>query len=254
MKDTKFKRIQCLDRALDILNAVATGHCRTVNEIASLVGLNQSTVYNIVKTLEARRFIDCQDGSYAIGSSLGLMANSWDLAGNIPHLAKPILEEVAEKTGEGVCVTMLAGLHAEIINMLPGARQVSVQFVHRTWRYPLNLGTGRLLVALGNPADWERHIQRHLKDAPKNLGERGWDQGRWERHFEELRRQGFVILRISSGEQDGEDIGAVAAPLRSRSGALVGVLGSSCPAERASEKHLASMKDSIVAAIAKNPL
>lgn len=253
MKNTKFKRIQCIDRALDILNAVVAGNCRTVNDIASHVGLNQATVYNIVKTLESRGFIDNRNGCYGIGSNLGLLASNWDMSVNLPLLTKPILEEVSAKTGEAACVTILNGLQAEIVNLSPGIRQVSVQFLHRFWSHPLNLGTGRLLIALGNSSDWPNHIHRHLQESPRNRGECNWDYRRWEKHLNILKAQDFVILRISP-ELEAEEIGAVAVPLRSANGAVIGVIGSSCPLNRASDEHLLFMKDSIVLAIRHNPI
>lgn len=253
MTEIKFKRIQCLDRALDILAAINGAELKTINEIASKVKLNPSTAYNIVKTLESRGFVSCENGNYEIGSKLGLMASGWDIVKNLPVLSKPILEEVRDKTGEGVCVTILSGKQAEIVTLMPGTRQVAVQFLHRTWNYPLNLGTGRLLVALGDPADWPQHINKHLKEGPKNLGEREWDFEKWQACLEELRAQDFVSIHISPG--DGEEaIGAVALPLRNAAGRLIAAVASSCPMNRATKEHMRFIKETIAAAIKNNPL
>ena len=251
--NTKFKRIQCIDRALDILNAIKDGKLTTVNAIASQVGLTASTVYNIVKTLESRGFIGNENGRYEIGAKLGLLASNWDLAGSLPTLTKPILEEINSRTGESVCVTILKGLQAEIITLMNGTRQVSVQFLHRTWNYPLNLGTGRLLVALGNPADWPLFIQKHLQDGPKNFDESDWNTQKWQNHLERLRDQDYVILRISPS--DGEaSIGVVAVPLRSANRSLIAAIGCSCPNKRATDKHLRFIKDAIISGIANNSI
>ncbi len=243
-----FKRIQCLDRAIDIISAVSGGRFSSINDIAMKVGLNQSTAYNIIKTLESRGFIACENGVYGIGARLGLLASSWDLAGNLPLLSKPILEEVNAKTGEAVCVTIMNGFQAEIVNLMPGRHQVSVQFLHRMWDYPLNLGTGRLLIALQDPSEWRKHIERHLNEAPRNWAERDWDYRSWEFHLSELRAQDFVILHIKP-DSNSEEIGAVATPLRMEDGRVLAVIGSSCPYSRADSTHLVSIKDAIVAAI-----
>lgn len=253
MKTTKFKRIQCIDRALDILAVIAADKPQTVNEIAGKAGLNTSTAYNIVKTLETRGFVAGGNGRYEIGHQLGLMASNWDIAACLPVLTKPILEEFSQKLGEAVCVTILRGMHAEIVNLIPGTRQVSAQFLHRDWKYPLNLGTGRLLIALGDPEEWQAHIERHLLDGPRNEGERNWDARQWHKHFEQLRHQDYVSLQIvpSDGE---ESIGAVAVPLRSPQGVVLAAIGSSCPQSRATHDHLLAVRKALLAAIAGNPL
>jgi len=251
--DTKFKRIQCLDRAIDILEAVASGKLRTVNEIGGQAGLNQSTAYNIVKTLEARGFIGIVDGIYKVGPRLGMMASNWNSTESLPLLTKPILEEVNKKTGESVCVTIMNGSEAEIINLMQGIRQVSVQFLHRNWSYPLNLATGRLLIALGPEQDWARHIKRQLSCELKNRGEKNWDAEKWESHLRNLREQDFAIIRIEPAVE-ADAIGAVAAPFRNARGALMGVIGSSCPKSRASDEHLLFMKTCIANAINSNPI
>ena len=251
--EAKFKRIQCIDRALDILDAVSNGKCRTISEIGACVGLNQATAYNIVKTLDARGFICCPEGVYKLGPKLGLLASNWSLADSLPLLTRPILEEVIAKTGEPVCVTVMNGLQAEIINLMQGIRQVSVQFLHRTWNYPLNLATGRLLVALGKESEWPLHIKRQLQCELKNKAECDWDSQRWQSELEKLRIQDFVILKIAP-ETEAEEIGAVAVPIRNASGIVVGVIGSSCPLNRATTEHLKAMKDAITVAIASNPL
>ncbi len=253
MKETKFKRIQCVDRAIDILDAVGRGGCRTINDIAGRVRLNPATVYNIVKTLAVRGFINEASGDYAIGSKLGLMASRWDVTKELPLLAAPIIEEINRMTGEAVCVTIMAGMRAEIVNLMPGSRQVSVQFLHRAWKYPLNLGTGRLLVALGDKDDWERFIEKHIEGGPKNLSEKKWDGKTWRMQLDKIRSQGHVIVRIVPEGED-EEIGAVACPLRAPNGALVAAIGCSCPISRATDAHLAFIKETIYAAIAENPL
>ena len=253
MKEVKFKRIQCVDRAVDILNAVSTGNCHTINDIAKSVSLKSATVYNIVKTLASRGLIIDGHGSYEIGPKLCLLASSWDIVKSLPLLAQPILDEVNKKTEEAVCVAILVGTRAEIVNLMPGMRQVSAQFLHRIWNYPLNLGTGRLLIAMGNEADWPLHIEKQLQEGPKNRDERDWRVDKWRRHLEEIRRQGYVILRINP-EQEGEELGAVAVPLRSTNNSIIAAIGCSCPISRATDAHLAFIKDTIFTALKNHPI
>jgi DNA-binding IclR family transcriptional regulator len=248
-----FKRIQCLDRAIDILAVIADEHPATVQDIALRVGLNPSTAYNIVKTLESRGLISNDAGRYAVGATLGLMASSWDVSGSLPMLTRPIFELYRSTVGEAACLATLRGQHAELLNLVDHAGQVGLQFVHRTWNYPLNLGVGRLLVALGDPADYPHHIERQLRDGPRNQGEKDWDFPRWLAHLESLRDQDSVILRIVPG--DGADpIGVVAIPLRTTRGALLGAIGSSCQLDRASDGHLLEMRTALAEAIAKHPI
>ena len=69
---TEDKGVQSIDRALDIIEAVAeAGRPMGLTEIANQVGLHKSTAYRIIETLFQRGYLAKTDeGSYKIGLKL----------------------------------------------------------------------------------------------------------------------------------------------------------------------------------------
>ena len=149
MDQPKFKRIQCIDRALDILQIVASGNSRTIAELAAAAGLNNATAYNIVKTLMARGFITGNNGFYQIGSTLGLMAQKWDVRTELPQLVRPMLLEIARRLhNDHVSVSMQSGGRVETAMLMPDSPgKYNSQFLRRVWDDPLFTASGRVLTA-----------------------------------------------------------------------------------------------------------
>lgn len=241
MDQPKFKRIQCIDRALDILQIVASGNSRTIAELAAAAGLNNATAYNIVKTLMARGFITGNNGFYQIGSTLDLMAQKWDVRTELPQLVRPMLLEIARRLhNDHVSVSMQSGGRVETAMLMPDSPgKYNSQFLRRVWDDPLFTASGRVLTAFHDEKFWMKTIERHLEHGTPNLLEKDWDPYRFYKHLEEIRSRSRVTMRIQN--TSGEITGAVAIPLFSPSGVLLGAVGASCLEEEASPEHLADM-------------
>lgn len=65
------KNIQSLDRALDIIEAVAVGEKMSLTDISNSVNLSKSTTFRILSTLTDRKYIQkTEDGKYKLGLKL----------------------------------------------------------------------------------------------------------------------------------------------------------------------------------------
>jgi len=239
-KDAKFKRIQSINRAIDVIGHIARSKRLTMNQIAEKMGLTVSTLYNIVKTLSSRNYLTNIGGAYQLGTELGILGTSWDMQASIPQLAQPLLAEINQKTGEATCVTILTGTRAEIISMLESTSEVSAKFTLRLWECPLYLATGRILVAFGDEGAWEGIIDSHLRNGMKGAEETDWNYEKWCSHLHDIRRDGFIILK-SRGHVD-----SVAVPFFSSSGNLLASIGASCPSFRSGDEKLKNMLDIIL--------
>ncbi len=250
--ESKFKRIQCIDRALDIIEAAASGEYRTVSELAEAVKLNGATAYNIVKTLMARDFLIEKNGTYQIGHKLGLMAQKWDIASGLPTLVRPLLAEIGRILGnEHVSVAMRSGGGIETVMLMPDTpEKYHNQFLYRDWDDPLILAAGRVIVAFEEEKDWMKTIENHLNKGCMNLLEKEWNHYNFYKHLEEIRSCGGVTLRIQN--PSGNTFGAAAAPIFSPAGVLLGAIGASCLAEEATGEHLGEMLNIIKDTIANN--
>ena len=252
-REIKFKRIQCLDRALDIITLTSEARGLTMNELAEKMGMKVSTVYNIVKTLSSRGFLANKGGKFEIGPVLGLTASQWDVENALPHLVEPILEEIRDVTGDAACVTVpLSGNQAEIITLQGGDRDVSSRYAHSTWKYPLYIATGRVLVAFGPGEQWNDIIDNQLKNGPVADAEKDWSYDRWYEHLLRIRDDGYVIIPARR-KKEGR-VSAVGVPIFNPAGNLLAAIGASSRIGRATPEHLEEMKNVVLAAIRHNPL
>jgi DNA-binding IclR family transcriptional regulator len=253
-QEIKFKRIQCLDRALDVITLLSETHGLSMNEIAQKMNLKVGTVYNIVQTLTSRGFLSNVNRRFEIGPSLGLAASRWDIEGALPHLVAPILSEINEKTGDLSCVTIpVNGHQAEIITPQKNSSDVSMRFTHTTWRYPLYIATGRILVAFGSNEVWDEIINEQLASGPVASAEKGWTHADWYEHLLKIREDGYVIITPRRPSEGG--VSGVAVPFFNPAGNLLASIGASTRKSSSQlDQHLHSMKESVAAAISNNPL
>src|SRR6187431_2717367 len=103
-------RVQSVERAAALLRAVAaaTGPAGSATALAESVGLNRTTTWRILTTLEQQRLValDRDTGWYSLG--FGLI----DLAGqaggaSLAHSARPVLQQVAARSGETAALAVL---------------------------------------------------------------------------------------------------------------------------------------------------
>ena len=105
-------RIQSIDRAADLLAAIAAAPApATAPELADVCGLNRSTAWRILATLEYHGLVerDPDTSRYRLGFAVLQLAAA---AGHEPlvRLARPVLRRLADATGETVNLAVARGL------------------------------------------------------------------------------------------------------------------------------------------------
>lgn len=106
-------RVQSVDRALNLLDAVAAASPRgeTAAELAVQCGINRATAWRLLVTLEAHGLVerDPSTNRYKIGLALMRMSAAAGYDGLVRR-TRPVLERVSEQTGETAALA-IAGLH-----------------------------------------------------------------------------------------------------------------------------------------------
>lgn len=96
-------RVQSLDRAAALLNAVSAGspEGRSVAELAAECGLNRATAWRLLATLEHHAMVERDPGSnrYGIGFAIARMATTAGVEGLIRR-SHDVLEQLCRDTGE----------------------------------------------------------------------------------------------------------------------------------------------------------
>ena len=130
--------VQSVERAAVLLRAVASasGQAATATALAETVGLNRTTTWRLLSTLEHERLVslDRDTGRYSLG--FGLV----DLAGqagdaSLARGARVVLQRIAGQTGETAALAVMRdGVLTYVAEAVAGTI-VSEIFV-RPWRAP----------------------------------------------------------------------------------------------------------------------
>jgi DNA-binding IclR family transcriptional regulator len=160
--------IQSVDRSARLLHAIATSrHPLSVAELADACGLNRSTTWRLLTTLEHHGLVERDDVSqrYAIGYGLVRLA-----AGKTDHailirLARPVLERIAAETEETVnlSIALPSGM-VVCIDQVDSVPLVGVNWLDRPLPWHCT-SAGKLHLAYLPPAEVEAYLARARLEA-----------------------------------------------------------------------------------------
>ena len=216
-------RVPVIERMVEILGHLerADGH-PTVRDLATSSGVPRSTVYRILNTLEAHRFVvrSGNDGGYRLGSRLVTLASSvpegaqWQ---QLAETAQPWLERLASEVGETTKLSVLDGDAALCIAVARGTSPFTVAAM-RGGRYPLHAGAAsKILLSAMDQEQRDSILSVPLASyTPSTIT----DAKLLRQELQRVRRNGFAEDR---GEHNA-NIVAVAAPLVDYPGHVVAAI------------------------------
>ena len=240
------KTIQSVDRAFAILEAMARRRGEvTLSHICEETGLNASTCHHIIKTLMARRYVrqGTGRGRYMLGSQLVVLAEAVNMKAELPGRARPILEALNRVTEEAVHLAVLEG--DEMITLVKRearhALRVDSGSIGKS-RAMHATATGKILLS-----GLEEDEVRRLVDL---YGMRAFtantctDIGALLRELAEVRTRGHSEDR----EEFQYYVVCLGAPVRDASGRIIASISVSTPINRATEEHLETVRQEVLAA------
>ena len=147
----KVSRERGIDRAIDILDCLQEhGQPIVINELAAVMGAPRSTIYQMSKVLLDRSILDSYSGGRVfLGRKLFLYGSSVSKKYSLIEIAKPHINELAEKLGETVELNGLVDWKQGILYAAEGKRPYfySLKKGDGYPSYPLPLtSSGRFLI------------------------------------------------------------------------------------------------------------
>jgi len=203
--------LRTADRALQVLQQFRRrGETRTVTEIAAGLGLHRSTASRLVSTLHARGFLERASGE---GLRLGpetVRLGAIAIAGSeLLAVAQPIMDALAQETGEAVTLAVAAGAQVLTVAEADGKHFVS----SRNWigvETPAHCAAdGKVLLAfeaLSPPSEPCARLTAATITDGLSL----------QRELAQVRRRGFATAR---GELE-QGLNGVAVPIWSAGGCV----------------------------------
>lgn len=229
--------VQSVDRALDILEAFNYSKEELgVTELSHKLDLHKNNVFRLLATLEVRGYIeqDKKTGNYRLGLKTFEVANVFLYHLGLRRQARPILEELVNRSNETAYLGVTDG--PEVVYVLMHETSQTVRVVprlgHRLPAYCTASGKVQLayesadrLARLFREHPLRKHTE-HTIDSLDALVD----------HLREVARLGFAV----DNEELEYGVRCVAAPVRDYSHRVVAGVGLSGPISRFSLERIAS--------------
>jgi IclR family acetate operon transcriptional repressor len=222
-------RVQSLERALDLLEALATADELGVSELAARTGLVPSTTHRLLGTLVSRGYAaqSPTSGRYLMGYKLlELTSGLQDRLDRLRTAARPHLEAIQAETGETTNLVVLEGRNAVYIESVSGTRSVRL-FTEIGHAIPAHSsGSGKALLAWRTPADVEALLDGASMPAstPRTLT----TLEALQEDFGRIRKRGYA----TDNEEHEIGVACVATPIFDHAGLPVAAISVSGPTPR----------------------
>ncbi len=211
-------------RALALLEALRESEEDLgVNELARRIDVSPSTASRLLGTLESAGLVQREGlGPFRLGLGLVTLADRVLARLDLRALARPVLVELMERTGETATLSVPGEREAITVDSVPS--RSSVVSMARLGRPSVAHATavGKVMLAFGGgPLPREREMAALT-------GKTITDRDRLAAEVHAVRRRGYGTV---FGERE-VDVNAIAAPVFGRTGALAAILGLQGPASR----------------------
>src|SRR5438445_8375870 len=110
-------KVQSLDRALEILKLLGSEPEMRVTDLARRLEVHKSTVFRLLSTLQEHGLVEQNPSTekYRLGYGLVRLAGSVVSELDLARVARPVLEELALRSGETVNLAILQG--SQVVNI-----------------------------------------------------------------------------------------------------------------------------------------
>lgn len=220
MKRGSHTGVAAVDRALKILNAFSEqDSALTLAELASRTGLYKSTILRLAGSLERGGMLRrLQDGRSRLGPALLKLGNTYRKSFRIDEYAQPILEALADKTGESASLYVRDGDKRICLVRVNSRQHRVLHYVTPATALPLETGAAGQVIM--------RHTQRMASTTPDG---------------------GALVVSASNRKSD---TAAIACPVFGAQG-FVGALSLAGPRTRFTEESVRVMSADVLDAAAR---
>ena len=146
--------VQSVERAFDLLEALAGGDELGVTELATRTGLVPSTAHRLLATLTKRGYVthSSNSGRYVLGYKVVEVANGLKHSlSRLRAVSRPHLESIQKATGETSNLVVLDGDRVIYVDQVEGSRSVRMFTIVGAAAMAHTTASGKAILAYGPP-------------------------------------------------------------------------------------------------------
>lgn len=218
--------IAAVDRALDLLEALARTGPAPLAVLAEAAGCTRTAGFRLLRTLQARGFAiqDEARGLWRLGARWSVLGRAAAEQGALAATAMPLLASLGKASNENVYLRVRDGMESETVAIYQTDPVLRI-YTEVGKRLPLHAGSSRLLLAYAPEAVQTQVLAQRLpRFTPATRTDSAWIAADLQR----IRTRGYLVTsdEIVAGAV------SVAAPVRDASGQVVAALSISAPSMR----------------------
>ena len=223
---------QTLFRGLDVLEAVSGGTIGLA-ELAEQLGLTRSTTHRLASALVERRYLTFAPGEgYRLGPKLLELGYNANLQMDVPRVARPYLQELADASDDTIHLGVLEEWRALYLDKIPGRRRIEISS-RVGERQPLTTtGLGKALILDESESRWRELWKTECGNKASSAD---WET--WLKRMRGYAQQGYAF----DLEENEDRIRCVAAPIRKAGGRIVAAISVSGAAQYLSDARMATL-------------
>jgi DNA-binding IclR family transcriptional regulator len=235
--------VQSVDRALLVMEILATLGQAGVTEIAAELGVHKSTVSRLISALEARGYVEqlSDRGKYRLGFAIARLARSTSAQLDLVKQSQPACDALALESGETTNLAVLDG--DRIVNIAEAIGPAGIAL--RTWVGQScaahTTSSGKVLLAALDRAELRERLGTRLESFTDHTLT---TRAALEAELDVVRKQGWASVR----EELEVGLNAVAAPVYDADAQVVAALSVSGPSYRLGEDAFESTAKRTIAA------
>lgn len=208
-------------------------HGLTVADLVALCGLERPTVHRIVQALERQGLLARPEGSkrYVLGDYCRQLAAAFADRSDLRSVCEPILQGVAEDTGNSAFLIGRVGFESICLARVIGSYTVQVLTVNVGMRQPLGPGAGGLAI-LGALSTAEQ--DQCIRANAKRLASYGsLTESMLRTLIRATQRRGHAII----GHYSAPGVIGLGVAMRNASGAVLGAITTASIDSRMTREH-----------------
>jgi len=218
--------IAAVERALDLLEALARVGPAPLATLAEAAGCSRTAAFRLLRTLQGRGFAiqDEARGIWRLGARWGVLGRAAVEQGALAATAMPFLTDLGKLTGENVYLRVRDGMENETIAVFQSDPALRV-YTELGKRGPLHAGSARMLLAHAPEAVQTQVLAQRLpRFTPATRTDSAWIAADLQR----IRTRGYLI----TSDEVIPGAVSVTAPVRDASGQVIAALSLGAPSMR----------------------
>jgi DNA-binding IclR family transcriptional regulator len=205
------QRIQAVDRAVVLLKSVADSSTPpTVHELAQKCGINRSTAWRLLRTLEYHGLVDRDPITQRYTVGYGALAVAGAVTDDsLVRRVRPLLQKLAIRTGESVTLAVAKRFNLVYVDQVDSPDVMVASWLGKP--LPLHATSGgKAFMAWLRPDERDAILPKEL---PRYTDRTVTDRGELDRELHQVRRAGYALC---NREYEEFSSGASAAVLNAR--------------------------------------